>query len=53
MPALIINILTFFILPFMLIGGGNKPANDFQGKATYISKSRLELGTWGARMSEA
>ena len=53
MPALIINILTFFILPFMLIGGDNKPANDFQGKANYISKSRLELGTWGARMSEA
>ena len=53
MPALIINILTFFILPFMLIGGDNKPANDFQGRATYISKSRLELGTWGARMSEA
>lgn len=53
MPALIINILTFLILPFMLIGGDNKPANDFQGKATYISKSRLELGTWGARMSEA
>ena len=37
----------------MLIVGDNKPANDFQGKATYISKSRLELGTWGARMSEA
>lgn len=53
MSSLIINILTFFILPFMLIGGDNKPANDFQGKATYISKSRLELGTWGARMSEA
>jgi GLPGLI family protein len=53
MPALIINILTFLIIPFMLIGGDNKPANDFQGKATYISKSRLELGTWGARMSEA
>lgn len=53
MPALIINILAFFIIPLMLIGGDNKPANDFQGKATYISKSRLELGTWGARMSEA
>ena len=53
MPSLIINILTFFILPFILIGGDNKPANDFQGKATYISKSRLELGLWGARMSEA
>ena len=53
MPALITNILTFLIIPFMLIGGDNKPANDFQGKATYISKSRLELGRWGARMSEA
>ena len=53
MPALITNILTFLIIPFMLIGGDNKPTNDFQGKATYISKSRLELGTWGARMSEA
>lgn len=53
MPALIINILAFFIIPLMLIGVDNKPANDFQGKATYISKSRLELGTWGARMSEA
>ena len=53
MPSLITNILTFLIIPFMLIGGDNKPANDFQGKATYISKSRLELGRWGARMSEA
>ncbi len=26
---------------------------DFQGQAVYISKSRLELGRWGARMSEA
>jgi GLPGLI family protein len=53
MPTLKHNILTFLIIPFMLIGGDNKPANDFQGKATYVSKSRLELGTWGARMSEA
>ena len=26
---------------------------DFQGQATYFSKSKLELGSWGARMSEA
>ena len=26
---------------------------DFQGKAYYISKSKMELGNWGARMSEA
>lgn len=28
-------------------------ANDFQGKAYYVSKSRMELGAWGARLSEA
>jgi GLPGLI family protein len=26
---------------------------DFQGKAYYISKSRMDLGNWGARLSEA
>ncbi len=26
---------------------------DFQGKAYYISKSKMDLGNWGARMSEA
>ncbi|WGK64657.1 GLPGLI family protein [Croceiramulus getboli] len=26
---------------------------EFQGQATYISKSTLDLGRWGARMSEA
>lgn len=29
------------------------PTQDFQGKAYYFSKSSLELGRWGARMSEA
>lgn len=28
-------------------------SEDFQGKAIYISKSRMELGNWGARLSEA
>jgi len=32
---------------------GPEPTQDFQGKAYYFSKSSLELGTWGARMSEA
>lgn len=27
-------------------------AQNFTGKATYISKSKMELGSWGARMSE-
>jgi hypothetical protein len=28
-------------------------AQDFQGKAYYFSKSTMELGSFGARMSEA
>ena len=43
-----------FILSFaLLFRNDNIYAQDFQGKATYISKSKMELGRWGARMSEA
>ena len=43
-----------FILSFaLLFSNNNIYAQDFQGKATYISKSKMELGRWGARMSEA
>ena len=28
-------------------------AQDFQGQAVYFSKSKMELGSWGARLSEA
>ena len=28
-------------------------AQEFQGQAYYVSKSKMELGNWGARMSEA
>ena len=28
-------------------------SQDFQGKAMYMSKSKMDLGSWGARMSEA
>lgn len=28
-------------------------SEDFQGKAYYFSKSKMELGAWGARLSEA
>jgi len=32
----------------------NKPApQEFQGQAFYFSKSKMDLGRWGARMSEA
>ena len=30
-----------------------KETQEFQGKAYYFSKSKMELGSWGARMSEA
>ena len=30
-----------------------KKSEDFQGKAYYFSKSRMNLGNWGARLSEA
>jgi len=29
------------------------PVQEFQGRAVYFSKSTMELGNWGARMSEA
>lgn len=31
----------------------NKLNNDFQGQAFYVSKSKMELGRWGDRLSEA
>jgi hypothetical protein len=39
-------LVTLFI-PLMMM------AQDFQGKAYYFSKSTLELGSFGATMSEA
>ncbi|MEH6535348.1 MAG: GLPGLI family protein [Psychroserpens sp.] len=41
------------LLTFALLMTLNLSAQDFQGQATYISKSTMDLGTWGARMSEA
>ena len=48
-----IKILSFLTLSFFIIDGEQKPSKDFQGRATYISKSKMDLGRWGARMSEA
>lgn len=31
----------------------NVRSDDFQGQAYYVSKSKMELGRWGARLSEA
>ena len=42
--------ITLFFLCFLIT---NTTAQKLSGKATYISKSKMELGNWGARMSEA
>ena len=31
----------------------SKPVQEFQARAYYFSKSKMELGNWGARLSEA
>ncbi|MDX1472227.1 MAG: GLPGLI family protein, partial [Flavobacteriaceae bacterium] len=42
----------YFLAFFLLLS--NKPmVQEFQGQAIYFSKSTMELGDWGARMSEA
>lgn len=42
--------LLFLILSMPL---STSMAQEFQGKAYYFSKSKMNLGSWGARMSEA
>jgi len=48
------SIILKFVL-FILIACNAHPisAQEFNGKATYISKAKMDLGTWGARLSEA
>ena len=49
-----INKFIFSILIFFLVlPPSENTIQDFQGKAYYFSKSTLNLGAWGARMSEA
>ena len=45
-------VFNFSILFTILFLTDNTRAQNFQGKAVYISKSKMDLGTWGARMSE-
>ena len=48
--------LSFFkkiILLSLVLFTSQNFAQKFQGKAYYFSKSKMELGNWGARMSEA
>ena len=42
-----------FLLLLLICGNYIISAQEFQGKAFYFSKSKMDLGSWGARMSEA
>lgn len=48
-------ILGIYYIFFSLLGSSEKlkDIQQFQGKAFYFSKTKMELGAWGARMSEA
>tara|TARA_B110000444_G_C18851080_1_gene605664 strand:+ start:6631 stop:7443 length:813 start_codon:yes stop_codon:yes gene_type:complete len=49
-----INTTIFLFFSFLLASYTPEITNqNFQGKAYYFSKSKLNLGSWGARMSEA
>ena len=39
-------------MAFLLFGGADAVAQNFQGKAYYLSKSTIEFGSWGATLSE-
>lgn len=41
------------ILSFFFLLSAKPNTQEFQGQAFYTSKSTMELGSWGARMSEA
>lgn len=41
------------ILTFLLLLSAKPNIKEFQGQAFYFSKSTMDLGSWGARMSEA
>ena len=43
----------FALLIFLTQSRYIQNKSDFQGQAIYISKSKMELGRWGSRMSEA
>ena len=47
------TILNFTQYLFLIAIALNTNAQNFQGKATYVSKSKMDLGTYGAKLSEA
>jgi GLPGLI family protein len=46
-------VFKIIILSFLLLTSFTPNVQEFQGQAFYVSKSKLELGSWGSRMSEA
>jgi GLPGLI family protein len=46
-------LLTFSCVSVILLFSFKPTVEEFQGQAFYFSKSKMELGSWGARMSEA
>ncbi len=44
---------TFACVCVILLFSFKPTVEEFQGQAFYFSKSKMELGSWGARMSEA
>lgn len=48
-----ILLLTFLTIGLIIPNTSKPVVQEFQGKAYYYSKSKMELGSWGARMSEA
>lgn len=47
------SLLKFGLFLFSLLFSTSGFSQDFQGKAYYLSKSTMDLGRWGAKMSEA
>ena len=45
--------ISAFVLAVMLFNTTKEPSQEFQGQASYFSKTKMNLGRWGARMSEA
>ena len=50
MKSLVLKSIT---ISFILLVSFKPEAQEFQGQAFYFSKSKMQLGNWGARMSEA
>ncbi|QOD60553.1 GLPGLI family protein [Polaribacter haliotis] len=44
--------LKFVLFSFIILITLNVNSQNFSGKAIYISKSKMDLGNWGAKMSE-